>query len=128
MRAVIPLQDAEPKAAGQGCGQCLHTEAGSACGGGTAYGHCDAPELQGPPEQVARVMQALAQVIDPDSGRDVVALGLVAGLKLDADSAELTLTVFPHCGGGRVISEGCFDALRRSLPDTDVYVLHRPND
>jgi metal-sulfur cluster biosynthetic enzyme len=125
MRAAIPLQEIEPRADSSCCGHCLQSEQGRACGGVDPYEHCDNPTYTGPADRIAMALKALTAVVDPETGRDVVALRLVAGLKVDQDSAELWLNVVPHCGGGQAISTGCFEALRNALPDTDIYVQHR---
>lgn len=52
---------------------------------------------------------ALQEVMDPETGIDVVSLGLVYGLQLDAQSgfARVTMTLTtPACPAGGVIREG----------------------
>ena len=51
-----------------------------------------------PPLTTERIMAALAQVIDPDRGRDIVALGMVSGLALKDGHVGFTLEVDPQRG------------------------------
>ncbi len=103
-----------------GCGGCMPSHAG--CGGG--FGRpCPAPELRGNPALVHGVLQSLRGVVDADGG-NIVDRQLVKALHIGEDEAELTLAFPPSCGAGRDLAEGAFHALRRALPDTDVYVRH----
>jgi metal-sulfur cluster biosynthetic enzyme len=52
----------------------------------------------------ARVLEALSEVIDPELGLDVVALGLVYGVDVDADRVQVRLTMTtPACPLGEQI-------------------------
>ena len=51
-----------------------------------------------PPLTPERIMAALAQVIDPDRGRDIVALGMVSGLVVKDGHVGFTLEVDPQRG------------------------------
>src|SRR5271163_1720226 len=46
----------------------------------------------------ARIMAALAQVIDPDRNRDIVALGMISGLVVKDGHVGFTLEVDPQRG------------------------------
>jgi metal-sulfur cluster biosynthetic enzyme len=69
-------------------------------------------------------MAALQAVVDPDCGRSIVDLQLVKSLRIEGGEVELTVTFPLHCGPSRLLAESAFQALRRVLPDTDVYVRH----
>jgi metal-sulfur cluster biosynthetic enzyme len=84
----------------------------------------DQPELQGPPETVARVLQGLREVVDPEAGASIVELHWIRSLKVEPDEVDLTLSFQPRTAHGRELAEMAFDRLRRLLPDTDVFVHH----
>jgi hypothetical protein len=49
---------------------------------------------------------------------------LIRRLRVVPGEAELVLSFAPASAGERVAAENAFQALRRTLPDTDVYVAH----
>src|SRR5258708_27471978 len=51
-----------------------------------------------PPLTTERIMAALAQVIDPDRQRDIVALGMVSGLVVKDGHVGFALEVEPERG------------------------------
>lgn len=110
------IQPAEP-----GCGACGHDDLVPACAG-AASATCEAPALQGDPALLARVLHALRAVADTE-GNLVDSLRFSA-LRLAEGEAELTLCFPRGCGAASLLAEDAFQALRRELPDTDIYVLH----
>lgn len=80
------------------------------------------PVLQGPQELLAKVLGGLSGVIDPAGGGNVVEGRWIRALHLNGDEAELTLAADPRSARGAWLAEESFQALRRLLPDTDVYV------
>ncbi|RVT52210.1 iron-sulfur cluster assembly protein [Rubrivivax albus] len=102
-----------------GCGHCVSASQGPVCVGG--YGApCAQPRVEGQAERVERVLQALREVAD-DEG-NLVDTQRFSALRIDDDEVELTLTFPRNCSPTRVLAEDAFQALRRALPDTDVYV------
>jgi metal-sulfur cluster biosynthetic enzyme len=70
-----------------------------------------------------RALAELATVVDPEVGENIVDLGLVHALEIDADRVTLTLLLTsPTCPMGNVIADDAFDALQRALPERDVFV------
>jgi len=108
-----------------GCGGCLSTDAGPKCRAHVHGQSCAHPNLAGRMDMLHRVLDALDRdVVDPDSGRGIVALQWVKSLRIDHGEAELTVTFAPQCGTGQEMAGEAFDTLRRLLPDTDIYVRH----
>lgn len=109
--------------AASACGGCVSSDQGPTCR--TAYGvPCAAPELQGDDDQLRNALLALRRVIDPEQGRNLIELQLVKSLRIADGEAELTVTFPRGCGAARLMAEDAFQMLRRTLPDTDVYVRH----
>lgn len=116
---VIPIH-IEPS---DDCLACHSRPEGPACR--TLAGErCTHPELQGEAELLSRVMDSLRAVEDPEHGGNLVDMRLVKSLRIGPGEAELTVTFPPQCGSSRLMAEGAFETLRRTLPDCDVYVLH----
>ncbi|WP_341678094.1 metal-sulfur cluster assembly factor [Niveibacterium sp. SC-1] len=68
---------------------------------------------------------ALAQVVDPEVGLDIVSLGLVYRLECVPDRVELDLTLTsPACPMGEMIAEDAEAALRACLPASTELVLN----
>jgi hypothetical protein len=114
----IAIHDASPAAGVPACGGCLHdTARGTVCRA-TVDQPCHAPQLSGPPDQLARLMAALATQLGcaPDGA------GLVRSLRLQPGEVELRLAVPAHCAGAE-LTDTAFQTLRGLLPDTDIYVL-----
>jgi len=110
----ITIHNADPK---PGCGNCLQTaSSGPVCR--AALGEaCTAPELTGPADEVARLLQALVPLLGTPQTS-----GLVRALHVQAGEVELHLAVRADCGGAALADEA-FHTLRSLLPDTDIYVL-----
>jgi hypothetical protein len=117
---VIPIQAASLTTGD--CAACLPSAAGPVCRQDLAASDAE-PQLQGPPDVLQRVLQALSHDLAVQSPGGLLASGLVRGLRLSAQEAELTLAVAPRCGGA-LLADAAFQSLRRALPDTDIYVLH----
>ncbi len=65
-----------------------------------------------------RALRSLAEVVDPEVGENVVDLGLVERLEIDADSVTLTLVLTsPTCPMGDAIADDAFRVLQRTLPN-----------
>lgn len=61
--------------------------------------------------------EALRQVIDPEAGMNIVDLGLVYGVRVDAGRVEVDLTMTtPACPMGAMIVDEARAVLRRALP------------
>jgi metal-sulfur cluster biosynthetic enzyme len=106
------------------CGGCVGATGGpSGATCRTVYGQpCLAPALQGDTAVLAQALQALRQVVDLESGGNLVDLHLVQSLHIQDGEADLRLTFPRSCGPSRLMAEEAFQVLRRLLPDTDVYV------
>jgi metal-sulfur cluster biosynthetic enzyme len=76
----------------------------------------------------AEVWEALAGVIDPELGIDIVELGLVYGVELDERRVGITMTLTtPGCPLHDVIVTGVERALTRpGGPEVDVEVVWDP--
>jgi hypothetical protein len=125
LQAVIPIHSASQVAKSH-CGACAHSAAGPVCRVDLGDA-CEAPALVGPADELSRVMRELDRVLgDVDGAQGGIGTKgnrFVRSLRLAADEAELVLAVEPHCGG-RELAEIAFQAMKRLLPDTDIYVLH----
>ena len=116
------LQPVQPSA---GCSGCVSSESGPRCRSQVTGEACLHPQLAGRSEQLALVLRELnRQVVDPEAGQGIVDLHWVKALRIEDGEAELTLSFAPACGPGKQLAESAFQALRRLLPDTDVYVRH----
>jgi hypothetical protein len=110
-----------------GCGACPSADADSTCKAAPPAQPCEHPQLSGPSERVAWLLRELDRhVVDAAAGRGIVELGWVKGLRVEPGEVELTLGLAPACGGGRMLTDAAFHHLRGLLPDTDIYVSHRP--
>jgi hypothetical protein len=104
-----------------GCGHCLPGPEGAACGA-TRGVACEQPQLSGDPAVLSSVLQALRGVADAEG--NLVDGRRFSALRVTADEVELTLAFPRACGPARLLAEDAFAVLRRTLPDTDIYVLH----
>lgn len=121
VRADAPTEACNPN----GCGGCLASAAGPVCRSDLGP-LVTAPTLDGPPallqQLVAELNDALAvQAAAEGAGQLPVAASLVHTLRLRDGEAELTLALAPR-GVGMHLMDTAFQALRRRLPDTDIYV------
>ena len=103
-----------------GCGACLHSATGPQCQQSVDE-PCQAPQLVGSPEELSRLVAALAHDLGWSGGR--LDGHLVRALKVAPGEAELTLAVAP-VGSGASLAQAAFETLRRLLPDTDITVHH----
>ena len=118
IQALTP-ESAHGAAVPTGCDHCVSAAAGPVCVGSDGA-PCAQPQVQGEPARVARVLQALRQVAD--HAGNLVDTQRFSALRIAGDEVELTLTFPKSCSPTRVLADGAFQALRRALPDTDVYV------
>ena len=115
---------AQPAPQGGGCGDCLHGE-DVHCRSVVHARRCPQPRLRGPENTLGPVLKALDRdVVDPASGRGLLALQWIEGLSIEDGEAELRLAFAADCGPARALADAAFHTLRRLLPDTDVYVRH----
>ncbi len=114
------LQDAEASA----CGSCASGVTVPACGLPRPPTVCDDPALHGDAAALDRVLAALRTIDAPNGTGNLVDAGQIVGLHIGPDEAELSLAFAPRCGVHQQAAEAAFQALRRLLPDTDVYVTH----
>jgi hypothetical protein len=111
---------AHPKGS-DGCGACLSSAAGPVCRS-TVCEPGTLPRFEGPPELVRQLvaeLDAALAVQRPDDPNATTSL--VHSLTLGDGEAELTLAVASRCAGAHLV-DTAFQALRRLLPDTDIYV------
>lgn len=100
-----------------GCGGCVGDEPAAA--------DVTAPRLSGDPQLIERVFEALRQVREAQGGHSIVESGRVQGLDIGDGEATLTLRMGQGlCTDARRLAEEAFEALRQSLPDTDLYLRH----
>lgn len=113
----IPILCDEPD--GDGCHDCVG-RASAQCH--TVQGlPCANPELVGPADMLARVMAELDRELSTQAEGCIPVLDFVHALRLSDGEAQLTLGVDPQHGGA-LLMDAAFQALRRLLPDTDIYV------
>jgi len=113
---VIPIA-AEPPATAVGCSACVAAAATEARGV-DALGQAPAPLLSGSPAHVQHLLNCVENAL-VEAG--AASSNLVSALRVNDDEAELDLAVAPRCGGA-ILADAAFQALRRELPDTDIYV------
>jgi hypothetical protein len=85
------------------------------------------PHLEGPPERVHGIVQALVPLVDAEFGHTLPPGAWLRGLKVADDEAVMTIAPDLACHGHAVASLA-FDVMRRLLPDTDIYVGAAPQD
>ena len=69
------------------------------------------------------VMMAIATVLDPEAGMNVVDLGLVYGVVVDADRVVVTMTMTtPSCPVGDYLADAVRDAILDAHPQCAVTV------
>lgn len=77
-----------------------------------------------------QIRDILRQVIDPEVGMNIVALGLVYRVELIDDRVQIEMTMTsPACPMGEMIAEDVRQTLRECLPagiDTDVRLVWSP--
>lgn len=121
---VIPIACADHHAsegASAGCGACLSSSAGPVCR--TSLCASTHPQrFEGPPELVRQLVAELDAALAVQRPDDPEATtSLVHSLCVADGEAELTLAVASRCAGAHLV-DAAFQALRRLLPDTDIYV------
>lgn len=75
------------------------------------------------------IWTALATVIDPELGLDVVTLGLVYDVSVEGDCAHITYTMTtPGCPMERIITHGIRSAVQRvdGISQVDTHVVWEP--
>ena len=101
-----------------GCGGCASEEAAMPQA-------VAAPVLSGDPQLIARVFEALQQVQEAGGGHSIVDSGRVQGLDIGDGEATLTLRMGQGlCSDAKRLAEQAFEALRKTLPETDLYLRH----
>jgi hypothetical protein len=102
-----------------GCGHCAHDAHGvPQCRQRLAETEAH-PDLAGPPEQLQRLLPALAPVLGFDARTG--AGGLLRTLQVQPGEVTLQLALARHCGADE-LADTAFHTLRRLLPDTDIFV------
>jgi hypothetical protein len=79
------------------------------------------PELHGPSDQIDRLLDRLHPAIDAEFGRPVQHGEWLRSVDLHDGEVYVRLHADLGCRA-RDVAEITFDALRRLLPDTDIYV------
>jgi metal-sulfur cluster biosynthetic enzyme len=78
--------------------------------------------MDAPDEEAVRA--ALSTVIDPEVGIDIVNLGLIYDVRIDAGGARVTMTMTtPACPLGPHIQEQAETAIRRAWPEAPSVVV-----
>lgn len=78
-----------------------------------------------PAAVAARVREALAGVIDPEAGVNIVELGLVYRIEVLVDTVEIDLTMTsPTCPMGEMIEDDARQAVAAVLPEGMAAQLH----
>jgi len=113
-----------PQDTAPSCAACLPAEGGPACRARSGGEPCLAPQFSGAEASLRRVIESLRSVVDADAGASIVDLHLVKSLRVEDGEAELTVTFPPGCDTARQLADDAFQAMRRMLPDTDIYVRH----
>lgn len=85
------------------------------------------PYLDGPPDRVQVIVQALVPLVDAEFGHSLPAGAWLRGLKVADDEVVMTIAPDLACRGHAVASLA-FDVMRRLLPDTDIYIGAAPQD
>jgi hypothetical protein len=84
-----------------------------------------APMLSGDPQLIARVFEALQQIQEAAGGHSIIDSGRVQGLTIGDGEATLTLRMGQGlCSDAKRLAEQAFEALRKTLPETDLYLRH----
>ncbi len=79
------------------------------------------PEAVEPGSELEQVRDALRGVIDPELGINIVDLGLVYGLSIDASRVSVVMTMTsPACPLGGVIKSEARAAIRQLFPGHEV--------
>ncbi len=79
---------------------------------------------------IERVRDALRGVVDPEAGINIVELGLVYRIELQAQAVEIDLTMTsPTCPMGEMIEDEARQAVAAVLPDgfaADLHIVWSP--
>jgi hypothetical protein len=119
----IRLFDADSVQNPRDCNACLQAPSPPLCQA-SALPEAQPPRLNGPPEQLQRVLEALMPRLGgPDGQLDG---RLVRSVDVLEGEIHLHLAVSRHCVGAELLNDA-FQALRQSTPDTDIYVPHAPS-
>lgn len=117
--AVVPIQSLNIREAvgGHGCDACREGSMGPDCKF-TLGPRSAAPVLLGPEAEVQAVLQALSQAL----GRGQLdGTHWVQSVTVQTGEVEVVLTADSRCAGLE-LSDDAFQALKRLLSDTDIYV------
>lgn len=79
--------------------------------------------------RLATIWTALATVIDPELGLDVVTLGLVYGVEVESSTARITYTLTtPGCPMERAITDGIRHAVSAvdGIARVDTHIVWEP--
>ena len=101
------------------CGTCLASR--HACTRQPGVADAPAPQLSGDPARIGSLLAVLAPQMDALFGRPVSPGVWLASLSLSPGEARLALAAGLDCHAAAV-AELAFDAMRRLLPDTDLYI------
>jgi hypothetical protein len=116
---VVPIQALNIRAAvgGHGCDACHQGSMGPDCQF-TLGPRSGPPDLKGPDGEVQAVLQALSQAL----GRGQLdGVHWVQAVTVQAGEVEVVLTADSRCAGAE-LADNAFQALKRLLDDTDIYV------
>lgn len=88
------------------------------------------PPPSTPPLDADRVRDILRQIMDPEVGKNIVALGLIYRIDVTPDHVvvEMTMTS-PACPMGEMLLEDVNTALNKALPEAisfDVHLVWEP--
>lgn len=119
----IPILPAAGSAGVASCKACIASAEGPVCIGTRTDAAAQSPQLQGPTDEVRRLLAAIeadfATDLDPARARN-----LVRSLRVAPGEVEVLLDVACE-GAGAVLVDRAFNTLRNLLTDTDIYVSAR---
>lgn len=116
---IVPIQAVNISAAveGHGCDACHRGTLGPSCQF-TLGARSGPPRLSGPADELARVTATLSRVLG--SGQ-LDGMHWVQSIDLSPGEVAVVLTADSRCAGAG-LADSAFQALKRLLVDTDIYV------